>query len=85
MKYPFDLTHKPIKHYFTKGVVLFSMREGKLHYDVEMINKKERFHITTGIVHDLIELEYLTTIKQFPILINKLNAIPLQIKENHID
>lgn len=72
MKYPFGLTHKPITHPFTNGQVRFKMADGNIHYKIILIQKSIRHPILKGMIADKNQLEYLTTIKQFPIESQKL-------------
>lgn len=62
-KLPFGLKQKPLNHYFENGVIKFSCREGKLHFEVKQIIKSNNASIYKGIVKDKIHLDKLLAIK----------------------
>lgn len=75
-KLPFGLKAKPLSHKFEHGSVRFSMDEGTMHYDVWYIKRgKPMFSVIRGIVKDKTHLDYLLSVKEFPIKIQALEIV----------
>lgn len=75
-KLPFGLKQKPLSHKFEHGSIRFSMDEGTMHYDVWYIKRnRPMFSVNTGIVKDKAHLDYLLSVKEFPIKIRSIEVV----------
>lgn len=75
MKYPFGLTHKPNRHYFSAGMIKFSMKEGIMHFEIKQITKQLNATIFRGIVKDKTHLEQLSSLKSLNDVIRLLTEV----------
>lgn len=72
---PFGLKQKPVSHQFDMGQIRFSCRDGKLYYKAIAINKTTRFTVAQGLVIDKEHLDYLITVKSFPLKIRSIEVV----------
>lgn len=63
MKYPFNLTHKPTRHYFAGGSIYFEMQEGKLYYTINKTTKEYKFKYPRWEVKSKDQLDKLLKVK----------------------
>lgn len=76
MKLPFGLKAKPLAHKLEHGSIRFSMREATMHYQVLYIRRnRPMFTVIKGVVKDKAHLDYLLSVKEFPIKIQALDVV----------
>ena len=78
MKLPFDLKQKPLGHKFEHGSVRLSMRDGTMHFQIWRLKRnRPLFCVLKGIVQTKEQMQYLLTVKEFPIKVNaKMEIVP---------
>lgn len=77
-KLPFGLKQKPVNHLLDMGEIRFSCRDEKLYYKAIAISKKTRFTVAQGLVIDKDHLDYLLSVKSFPLKIRSIEEVVQQ-------
>lgn len=87
MKLPFGLTQKPLGYKFEHGSVRFKMNDGTMKFEIWRLKRNRPvFVVIKGIVKTREHLEYLLSIKAFPIQVNsKMEIVPTMSKRRTIE